>query len=44
MFSCCSRRSEKEFTKTKHTKQNKTKQNKTNVYLKTKISYDNHLE
>ena len=42
MFSCCSRRSEKEFTKTKHTKQNKTK--KKNVYLKTKISYDNHLE
>ena len=43
MFSCCSRRSEKEFTKTKHTKK-KTKKQKKNVYLKTKISYDNHLE
>ena len=40
MFSCCSRRSEKEFTKTKHKKKKKKK----NVYLKTKISYDNHFE
>ena len=42
MFSCCSKRSEKRIHKNKA---HKTKQKqKKNVYLKTKISYDNHLE